>query len=245
MERRSVLKTIGGIGITGAIGLGATGFTGGAAAASSKLKIRNSKVSNDDGDVTQVGVTIDHTASWDGFDRSVDAVAYRDVIKEVRGNGSTGATQVLYDNTDAPVLLDNWSSDGSGGDGWGGPDEHTTGAGTSGDVNAGIDWVVLAENPGSAAKSGESPGQIGAFGLDNDTDGTKKTVQLRYVKQVSFYTEDAGGAYTSDDGSTTLALMGGDDGTLRRTVSKGDFKVTVGNEGATAGSSGTGSSSAK
>jgi|GEM_PF-1407915 len=245
MERRSVLKTIGGIGITGAIGLGATAFSGGAAASSSSLNIKGTALSNDDGDVTQVSVSVDHTASWDGFDEAVDAVAYRDVIKQINGDGSVGATHVLYDITDAPVLLDNWSSDGSGSDGWGGPGEHTSGPGTNGDVNATIDWTVLAEDPSSAAQSVETPGDIDDFGLDNGDDGTDKTVKLRYVKQVSFYAEDSGGSYTSDDGSTTLALMGGDDGTRRRTTSEGDFTVTVTNEGATTSSGGTGSSSAK
>lgn len=245
MERRSVLKTIGGIGIAGSIGLGATTFTGGAAASSSSLNIKGSTLSNDDGDVTQVGVSIDHTASWDGFDEAVDAVAYRDVIKAVNGDGSIRASHVLYDNTDAPVLLDNWSSDGSGDDGWGGPGEHTSGPGTSGDVNATLDWTVLAENPSNASKSVEKPGDIDAFGLDNGEDGTDKNVKLRYVKQVSFYATDSSGSYTSDDGSTTLALMGGDDGTRRRTTSEGDFTVTVTNEGATTSSGGTGSSSAK
>lgn len=246
MERRSLLKTIGGIGTASVLGVGAsvTAFSGGAVAASSSLNIGNAGVTNDDGDVTQVAVTIGHTAQWDGFDIPVDAAAYRDVIKKVNGDGSIAASHVLYDNTDSPVLLSNWSSDGSGSDGWGGPDEHTSGPGTSGNVNAGIDWVVLAEDPSSAAKSVESPGDIANFDLDNPSDGTDKSTTLRYVKQVYFYTEDSSGSYTADDGSTTLSQMGSDDGTMAKTESQGDFTVTSTNEGATVSSGGSGSSSA-
>lgn len=244
MQRRSFIKTVGGIGAATTLGAAGLALSGSAVAASSDLTISGTTLSNDDGDVTQVGVTLDHDASWDGFDVPVEAVAYRDVIKKVEGDGSTSASHVLYDNTDSPVLLANWSTDGSGSDGWGGPDEHTSGPGTSGSVDVGIDWTVLAENPSSAAKSVESPGQVSDFALDNDTDDSDKTTTLRYVKEVSFYTSDSSGSYTSTDGSTTLRLMGGDDGTMQKVQAQNDFVVTVTNESATADSGGSGSSSA-
>jgi hypothetical protein len=236
------MKTVGGIGAASALGVGAIAATGGAAAASSSLDITNTSISNDDGDVTQVGVAIDHQAQWDGFDYPVEAVAYRDVIKMVNDDGSIGASHVLYDNRDAPVLLSNWSGNGDS-NGWGGDDEHTNGPGTDSYVHAGIDWTVLAEDPDSAGTT-ESPGQIDNFGLDNDTDNSYKKTTLRYVKEVYFYTSDANGSYTSADGSTTLGLMGGDDGTMDKVRSEDEFTVKVTNEKATASSSGSGSSSA-
>lgn len=242
MQRRDFVKAVGSIGTASIAGLGAAALSSGAAAASSNLTISDTSLSNDDGDVTQVGVAITHDASWDGFDKSVDAVSYRDVIKKVQGNGTIAATHVLYDNTDAPVLLANWSGSGDS-NGWGGDGEYTTGPGTSGTVNADIDWTVLAENPSTAANSVESPGNLSDFGLDNATDNSSEQTTLRYVKEVSFYTTDSSGSYTSDDGSTTLALMGGDDGTVADTRAEGDFVVTVTNEEVTTSSSGDGSSS--
>lgn len=242
MERRSFLKTAGSIGAAATVGAGGLALSGSAAAASSDFQISGTSLTNDDGDVTQVAVDIDHTASWDGFDIPVEAVAYRDVIKRI-DSGNVTATQVLYDNTNSPVLLSNYSTDGSGSDGWGGPDEHTTGPGTSGSVNAGISWTVLAEDPSGAAQSVESPGDISNFNIDNDTDNSDKQARLRYVKEVRFYTSDSSGSYTSDDGSTTLSLMGGDDGTLQKARAENEFIITVTNEEATATSSGSGSSS--
>jgi hypothetical protein len=79
--------------------------------------------------------------------------------------------------------------------------------------------------------------------MDNQSDGTTDTYTLRLKKTVQFYAEDSSGGYTGIDGNT-YRLMGGDDGTLAKTVSSSTFTVDVSNEEATAGSSGSGSSSA-
>jgi len=243
MERRSLLKTIGGIGATAAVGgAGLLASTGGALAANSSLLITGSSVTNDDGDLTEVIVNLDHEATWDGFDIAVDAVEYRDVIKRVDGSGNVVASHVLRDELDTPVPLSD-IADGS----WGGSDENSTGPGTEGSVSAGIQWSVLHDDPSSATyippgDSG-SVGDVQDFGMDNEEDDSTKSYTLKFTKKVQFYALDSNGSYTGIDGNT-YRLMGGDDGTLAETVAEGTFTVDVTNEAATASSSGSGSSSA-
>lgn len=243
MERRSLLKTIGGIGTTAAVGgAGLVATSGGALAATSSLSITGSSVTNDDGDLTEVIVSLDHEATWDGFDEPVDAVEYRDVIKRLDGSGSVVASHVLRDELDTPVPLSD-IADGS----WGGSDENATGPGTEGKVVAGIQWSVLHDEPSNATYIPPGPsgsvGDVQNFGMDNDEDDSTKSYILEFTKTVQFYAQDSNGSYTGTDGNT-YRLMGNDDGTLSKTVSEGTFGVDVTNEPATADSTGDGSSSA-
>lgn len=244
MERRSLLKKVGGIGAIAAVGgAGLLATSGGALAANSSLSITGSSVTNDDGDLTEVIVNLDHEATWDGFDEAVDAVEYRDVIKRVDGSGNVVASHVLRDELDDPVPLSD-IADGS----WGGSDENATGPGTEGKVVAGIQWSVLHDEPSNATyippgDSG-SVGDVQNFGMDNTEDDSTKTCTLKLTKKVQFYAQDPNGSYTGYQNNNTYRLMGGDDGTLSETVAEGTFAVDVTNEAATAGSSGSGSSDA-
>lgn len=241
MERRSLLKKVGGIGATAAVGgAGLLATSGSALAASSSLSITGSNVTNDDGDLTEVIVNLDHTATWDGFDIAVDAVEYRDVIKRMDGNGGVISSHVLRDELDTPVPLSD-IKDGT----WGGSDEDSTGPGTQGNVEAGIQWSVLHDEPSNATYTppAGSAGDVQDFGMDNAEDDSTKKYKLKLTKKVQFYALDSSGSYTGINGNT-YRLMGGDDGTLSETVSEGTFTVDVTNEAATADSSGSGSSSA-
>lgn len=246
MERRNLLKAVGGIAATASAGgVGVLAMSGGAAAQSS-FSIDDSSVTLDDGDVSKIGVELDHTVTWDGFDVPVEAASYTDTIELRDGNGSTLHSATIFDNSNNPVLLENWSTDGSGGDGWGGPGEHTSGPGTQGGVNANIDWTVLSDDP-NADGGTESPGDINAFGIENTTDGSEQDFILRYTKTVTlFTTEQNGGTAVSAADGTTVYQLGVDDGTVGEVVGQDTFTVTVGNEEATTSSGTTsGSSSAQ
>lgn len=270
LTRRKALKTIAGAG--GAATVGGAGLlfgTGPAVAAS--VNIGDSDVSVDDGDVHFVDLTIDsHKAMWDGFDRPVAAVAYRDVIR--RQNGS--ASHVLYDQRSdpGPVLLENISSKGDGSDGWGGPDEYAStfeenetadetvlnrpgvdgpATATAGWVHAGVDWRVLSDmtsgdDVDQNGKSIETPGDVDDFGLNVDTDGETVDFGLEMVKEVYLYTLESNGqtSRTTQDGSATVQLMGADDGTREKIQAIAPFTVSVTNEAAATSVSGSGSSSA-
>lgn len=252
MERRNLLKSIGVLSAAGAAGGGALSLfaSQGARAQASWTISDSTPVTTDDGQIKYVNVTASHTAAWDGFDEPVAAIAYRDTIV-LDPNGSA-VSHTVYDNTDSPVLLGNWSSDGSGSDGWGGPGEYIANTGSSGDqdfrlhgeANADIDWNVVADPNYAEPESVEDPYDIsGSSTLEPDTDGDTDQSLIRYTKAVHFYKEDPSGSKTSDDGSTSLSPMGQQDGTVEKVESTDEFQVTVTNEEATTSGSGSGSSS--
>lgn len=249
VDRRTILKGAGGIAGLGIAGIGASALTGSAVAAN--LQITDpSTVTTDDGQIQFVNVAIDHTAEWDGFDRPVDAVAYRDTV--IMRPNSDNISHVVYDNTNSPVLLDNYSSEGDGSDGWGGSGEYVSDTGGSesqhyrehGQVHANIDWNVIVDPRYADAKSVENPHEIdGSSPLEPATDGESETSTIRYQKDVFFYETNSNGGYTSDDGSTTLALMTGD-GVEQRVRSVGEFSLTVQNQANTQTGSGDGTANA-
>lgn len=245
MNRREILKTAGGIGATAAVGgAGLLASSSGALAASGELDINGTSLANDDGDVTRIGVALTHEVTWDGFDIPVEAVAYQDYIQKVDGSGSVVVSHNIYDNTENPVLLENWSGDGDS-NGWGGADEYTAGPGTDSSVNADIDWTVISETPSEDGGT-ESPALASDFNVDNETDDSTKTLRLRYVKRVVFYTTtDTGGDPVSSRDGTTVYPMGLDDGTIDQVENRERFNVDVTNEPATASGGGSGSSSAE
>lgn len=234
-------------------------ISGGAAATSSTMDISNSSVSNDDGDVSKLGVSLTHEAMWDGFDVPVHAVEYRDVLEIRDADGNVLGTHVLRDGTDTPVLLENFSGDGDA-DGWGGPgeyfspgvededDPYAEAGYLSGSVHADIDWTLAADSNVDSANINSPPGGSVAdttdFGLDNETDDSTVTYTVILKKTVQFYTRDDNGSYTTAIDGVTVALMGSDDGTFSETKTNGTFYLDVTNEDATTHSTGSGSSNA-
>jgi hypothetical protein len=247
MERRNLLKAVGGIAVTAsASGVGVLAMSGGAAAQSS-FTIGDSSVTLDDGDVSKIGVQLSHEVSWDGFDIPVEAASYTDTIELRDGNGNTLDSATIFDNSNNPVLLEGWSSEGSGGDGWGGAGEYTSGPGTEGSVNADLDWTVLSDDPAGDGGT-ETPGDIDDFGIENPTDGSEEDFILRYTKTVTlFTTESNGGTAVSAADGTTVYQLGVDDGTVGEVVGQDNFTVTVGNQEATtsSGTTSPGTSSAQ
>lgn len=240
--RRTALK---GVAAFGAAAVGGMALTQNATAqASGSLSIGNSGVSTDGGDLTEVNLNLDHEVTWDGFDQPVEAAEYRDVVRVYDANGNKLGATVLRDETDTPKMLAGWSGNGDS-DGWGGDGEYTSGPGTQGYVHADVLWTILADEPSNATNPVPqgAPGDIDSFGLDNETDDSTREYTVELIKIVKLYTTDSSGSYTADDG-TTVALMGGDDGTVGTVKSTGTFTVSVTNEGATTSGTGSGGSSA-
>lgn len=260
MERRKLLKFMGGIGATSVLGIGGiAAFSSGAAASSSGLTINDANVTEDDGDVSKVGVFLNHSASWDGFDEPVHAVEYRDVLRVYDNSGNQLGSHVLRDGLNTPVLLENISTQGNSGDGWGGDgeyadvdaadededDSHAEAGYLAGSVYADIDWTLIAD---PTAQNVNTPPQgsvadTSTFGIDNETDDSTAKYTIELKKIVQFYTRDSSGGYQTDNGKS-VALMGGDDGTVSKTEASGQFTLSVTNDPSTQSSSGTGSSNA-
>lgn len=250
VDRRTILKGAGGIAGLGIAGIGASALTGSAVAAN--LNITDpSTVTTDDGQIQFVNVAIDHTAEWDGFDRPVDAVAYKDTIT-LRPN-SDGITHTVYDNTSNPVLLDEYSTQGSGSDGWGGPGEYVSDTGSEGEqhyrehgtVHATIDWNIIVDPRYASAKSVETPYEIdGSSVLEPETDGESQSSTIKYEKTVHFYEEGTGeNSVTTDIAGTEVIPMTGD-GVEESVTSIGEFSLTVQNQANTQTGSGDGSANA-
>ncbi|MFB6112430.1 MAG: hypothetical protein ABEJ35_07865 [Halobacteriaceae archaeon] len=64
MQRRDLLKTIGGIGVGTAAGVGALTLGGTGTSVAASFTIDGATLSNDDGDVTQIGLTAKHRGQW-------------------------------------------------------------------------------------------------------------------------------------------------------------------------------------
>ena len=232
----------------GGIGLS---LTAGPVAAAS-FNISGTDISVDDGDVSYLDLSVDdHWAIWDGFDRPVAAVAFRDVIR----NPDTGVSHELFDQRGddrQPVLLSEFSGKGDS-SGWGGGGEYAsedpdtyvqaTGPTTAGFVHADVNWRLL-DDEGANAQSIEDPGDTDDFDLDNLTDDTTETTKLELVKQVWLYSnEQTGRGSISTQNGTTVYLMGNDDGTREKIEVVEAFNVDVRNEASTTTVDGSGSTS--
>lgn len=244
MQRRTLLKGGAGALATATIGGTAlTALTGGAGAATSdNFAISDTSVTTTDGTIEFVDVSATHKVVWTGFDVPVAAVAWKDTLVKP----ADGTSHVLHDGTGSPVRIADFSTQGSGSDGWGGsgeyasenPDSYTaaTGPTKEGFVHADIAWTVLGDGDGThAAQSIESPASLDAFGIEQPTDGETKTTTLEYRKELHFYRED---------GSGGLVEMGSEDGTIAVAEGVATFDVSVTNEASSSSTSGDGSSTA-
>lgn len=181
-------------------------------------------VTSDDGSLNYVRLQANHKVEWDGFDTDAEYIRYIDKVT-VRP-GDENQSEVVSDVTSAH--LDDWSSDGSGSDGWGGPGEHTSGAGKAGYARADIDWNIIGDpNASDPAEGGprsiEDPADLLHL-LEEDTDGETKTSKVVFQKQAR--------------------LLDGNKNEIERAVVSDSFVVEVTNEEATATAGGSGDASA-
>jgi hypothetical protein len=214
LRRRTALK---GAATSGALALGGGALfafgTGPALAANFNIS-GPVEVTSDDGSLNYVRVQANHTLEWDGQETDVEYLRYIDRIT-VRPN-SDDVTRTINDTTSDH--LSNWSSQGDGSDGWGGPDEFASGPGKAGSAHTGIDWNVIGGQP----RSIESPAQLTHL-LESDTDGETKESLVVLEKEVR--------------------LLDGNENEVNRATASADFVVRVTNEEATTSSTGNGNAS--
>lgn len=249
IDRRTVLKGLGGLATVGAVGVGGMTLTGSGMAASSSLDISDpSAVTTDDGNIKRVTLNLSHSVSWDGFDKPVDAVAWKDTLT-VRPKSDNPVTHTVYDNTQSPVLLENFSSKGDGSDGWGGSGEwaeYQEGqhAKESGEVHADIDWNVIVDPRYAGPQSVEDPYEIdGNSVIEPTTDGETLKSGIEYKKALYFYTTDRSKVRT-DSGEKSVGLLTGD-GVKKVEKASDTFTLTVTNQDSTATNTGSGGTSAE
>jgi len=235
MQRRSMLKTIGGIGAASVLGsAGLLASTGSVAAASSDLTVSDpSTVTTDAGQLKWLAVTAELRTEWDGFDEDVHYARYIDKVT-LRPNSD----DLTYEIND--TFTDDFGDGKSqGGDGWGGDGEYYSAAGTSGFVHVDIDWGICQANRDHLYDSGyglpANPAPVAPLEADSDGETMDSTVVL--TKQIRLY-----GAGTDDSGTPNNPLTGPsspngvDDPTAEATID-----VSVTNQAATSDSDGSGS----
>lgn len=269
VTRRTALKGLASaVGIAGAGGAALYYGTGPATAA--QVAIADTAVSVDDGHLSFVDLDLaDYYAIWDGFDVPVAAVGYKDILV-YDGDGSE---HTLYDQTgvDAqPIMLDAISSEGDGGDGWGGPGEYASTFGTkttpdtntinqpgvngnpaeatAGWVHADVLWRIISDDDADTGHSIEDPAVHGGSGpfpsLDVDADGESETHMFTLRKQVHLYrSTDPGTGVSSLQtvNGETVWPMGEVDGTEALVEATPSFGVTVENTPSEDSTSGSGS----
>jgi hypothetical protein len=217
LTRRTALKGLGGV--TGAALAGGTGLaalTGGAAAqASFDLNITGTTISNDQGDVSYVGVDATKTIAWDGFDVPLRYVGFKHEIT-IEDSGSTD-WHTLYEGVSG--RLTDWSGDGDS-DGWGGDGEYVDSHGgdkadyLKGTAKADIQWEIINDTgeAGSYPDFGYDGGGVQnpaqwAGRLSVDADGATEKRVVKWKTTLTFYTENDAGErvqVTDDDGVSEL-----------------------------------------
>lgn len=188
MDRRSVLKGIGTLGIAGAgVGAGTFANTGQAAEVSGTFTLSNAQaVTTDTGEVEYVRVDADFQVDWDGFDQPAAKVHFRDEVV-VRPNEENQSSVIYKGMSDE---FDSWSPEG-GNQGWGGPGEYSSGNGTEGSFHVDIDWNVLGDSSAGSASEGaarsvEDPAELLSL-IEADEDGNTKTSTIVHRKRFRFF----------------------------------------------------------
>lgn len=245
INRRNVLKGLGGtLGVAAIGGTGLLAATGSAAAqAQFDIDLDGTTYTGDQGLVDVVGVDATKTITWENFDVPVRYIRFKHEITIEDGGNTDWHT--LYDKRSD--RLTDWSSKGSGSDGWGGPGEYASNDGgdkqdwLNGKAYADVHWAVITDpadyEPNGAHSewaSVQTPAEW-AEQISVDEDGQTKVRTIKWKTTLTFYTENENGKaveIAEDDGVTTVT------GTDR-------FSVTVTNEQSDIESSSTGSSSAE
>jgi hypothetical protein len=245
MQRRNLMKTLGGLAATGATaGLGISAMSGGVAAATSQLNISDpSAVTTDDGSIKWVAVQAYLRTEWDGFDEDIHYVRYIDKVT-IRPN-SDNNTYTIND-TISDDLGDGESAGSDTDDSWGGDTgwhggEHFSPSGKEGYIHVDIDWGICQENRDNLYNNGymlpENPAPVD--NLEADTDGATKDSTVRFTKVVRLY-----GSGTDNNGDPNNPLTGPNSsyGVSDPTASV-DLAVSVTNQEGTATTADSGGSS--
>lgn len=239
LSRRTALKGIGGA-VGAAVAGGGTFFamTGGAAASIElSADISGTSYSGDQGDLDWVAVDISKTIDWDGFDVPLRYIGFKHEI--TLDDGGDTPWYALYDQMSG--RLTDWSSDGDGSDGWGGPGEYVDPY--TGDKEDGLEGVAHADVQWAIISDGSHPNQYDSVQTPVDwtdtlsvgTDGAIETHTVNWKTTLTFYTEDGDG---------NAVQISSDDG-VAEVVGETNFDVDVTNEGGeTTGSQESGSSTA-
>lgn len=228
LDRRNVLKALGGAAGLGMVGGGAyLAVSPAAAQATIDVSISGTEISNDMGTVDWVGVDVDKTIAWDGFDVPVEYIGFKHEI--TLDDGGDTPWHVLYDKTSDH--LDNWSSEGSGSDGWGGPGEYVVYRdgdkgvlGLEGKAHADVSWAIISDGSHPSGYDSVQTPVDWTDTLSEPEDGVTTRHVVRFKTTLTFYT-----AVENDNGELVPEQITADDG-IPDVSGEDSFAVDVVNE---------------
>lgn len=147
LNRRNVLKAIGGTGVAAAVGGGALLTLGaGSATAVGTQSLNAGTASTDDGELTKLDIWGDSRVEWQGFD--TEAVEFQvltevEVVQDWDGQTAIPATQI--NDTGKRTLNGDWGGSGEGesGPGTSGWIESGVGLDSNGNHDESNDWAIL------------------------------------------------------------------------------------------------------
>lgn len=222
MQRRKLLKVVGGIGVaSSAAGAGVFATSQGAEATAGSDIANPSSVTSDDGEITSVAVQTTGRLTWAGFDTPAKQAR---IITDVslQRNGSELNNYRIHDTGKFDLTTSSW----------GGAGEETSLSGDHEDGQDGyiasdVDWGILQENRENNYNDG--------YGLPNnpaptaplyaDADGSEQRTKI--VLKATYLLFDSNGNELT-----------GKEGYPDRKQTSSSFVVTVNNEEATIGTGG-------
>lgn len=197
MERRNLLKTLGGIGTAAAVG-GLSLFATSSASATGGSDFGSASLSSDDGTVDHVAIFGDGRVEWDGFEEVAQSF---EIITEIGGDRLNSRQQI---NKSGPHDLTASS--------WGGANETFSGAGMSGYIESDIGygssenkaesvyWIIVAPNGNPseadhpASDYGLPSSAVPASNYEVDQDGKTNNYNIKVHNTYRWYdtTDDSG-----------------------------------------------------
>lgn len=199
MQRRTLLKTAGGIGATATIGgLGLFALSGSAAAgATGNMNYGNVSVTSDDGTVEYVAIYGDSEVSWDGFDEPAEEVA---ISMEARHHGDDGWTELYttgkrslddFGGNDEAVTIGDEDTD----EATAGTIYSAIGLDENGEHDETIDWHIVGSDPDGYGLPTDS---LDTASLEVDGDGASETFTVQVRTTYTWYDADGNTIFTED-----------------------------------------------
>lgn len=195
MQRRRFLKTLGGIGTVGGLGVGATVLSSGSANAVQQY-FSTLDLASDTGEVDYIAVYGDAHVDWKGFDTPAQQVRVRTTGEIVR-EGETSVTRDFYDSglcdLDADDFMGNRGTTSTG-SGTRGTILIDIGLDEDGDHDPDTDWaIVQAEDYNDPYEIPENP--VPADFLTVEEDGESRNFFGYMTDYYTFYDENGSELY--------------------------------------------------
>jgi hypothetical protein len=213
LDRRDILKGVGGIAGASAVGgIGLLATTGGASATAGGSISNPDAATSDDGEISYVAVQTTGRVNWDGFDRPAAEARTLTRVRYKRGGSVLNEYQIH--DTGKFALDGEWGGDGETTELNG---DHSPGQ--AGYIASDVDWGIAQQNRQNTYDGGyglpNNPAPTAPFYADADG----STQETRVILEVEYRLYAGSGAELT-----------GTDGYPDRPVSTSEFVVTVNNE---------------